>query len=237
MMSPLSVASYIPPGAVEFDLVVFDEASQIQPVDAFGALLRGRQAVVVGDGKQLPPTPFFEKLVDDSEAEEGERSTTGDLESILGLFNSKGAPDRMLRWHYRSQHDSLIAVSNHEFYEDKLFVFPSPDLSKTELGVVLHYHPETTYEPGSKRQNIREAEIVADAVMAHASKRPHLSLGVAAFSSALRLRDLERLFPAWVDVHRTDRCGKVRSPVPDRSGSSHCSSVTTTSKPMKGLVG
>jgi hypothetical protein len=184
MMSPLSVATYIPPGSVEFDLVVFDEASQVRPVEAFGALLRGRQSVVVGDSKQLPPTPFFEKLVDDADLDEDERSVTGDLESILGLFLSKGAPERMLRWHYRSRHDSLIAVSNQEFYGGKLFIFPSPDHAKEELGVVLHHHPETVYEPGTKRYNLGEAETVADAVMEHARTRPDLTLGVAAFSQS-----------------------------------------------------
>jgi very-short-patch-repair endonuclease len=184
MMSPLSIATYIPPGSVRFDLVVFDEASQIRPVDAFGAILRGQQAVVVGDSKQLPPTPFFEKLLAEAEAEEEERAVTGDLESVLGLFVSKGAPERMLRWHYRSRHDSLIAVSNHEFYGDGLLIFPSPDHAKEELGVVLHHHPETVYEPGSKRYNLREAEIVAAAVMEHARRRPDLSLGVAAFSQS-----------------------------------------------------
>ncbi len=183
MMSPLSVASYLPPGALTFDLVIFDEASQVRPVDAFGAILRARQAVVVGDSKQLPPTPFFEKLVDDAEEDES-RSFTGDLESILGLFASKGVPDRMLRWHYRSRHDSLIAASNHEYYDNKLLVFPSPDHAREELGVVLHHHPETVYEPGTKRYNQGEAEIVADAVMDHARAHPGRSLGVAAFSQS-----------------------------------------------------
>jgi len=184
MMSPLSIATYIPPGSVSFDLVIFDEASQIRPVDAFGAILRGRQAVVVGDSKQLPPTPFFEKLIEDAETQEEDRSVTQDLESILGLFVSKGAPERMLRWHYRSRHDSLIAVSNQEFYENSLQVFPSPDHAKEELGVVLRHHSDTVYEPGSKRYNLREAEIVADAVMEHACTKPQLSLGAAAFSQS-----------------------------------------------------
>lgn len=183
MMSPLSVASYLSPGSLTFDLVIFDEASQVRPVDAFGAILRARQAVVVGDSKQLPPTPFFEKLVDDADEDES-RSFTGDLESILGLFASKGVPDRMLRWHYRSRHDSLIAVSNHELYDNKLFVFPSPDHAREELGVVLRHHPETVYEPGTKRYNVGEAEIVADAVMEHARAHPGRSLGVAAFSQS-----------------------------------------------------
>lgn len=182
MMSPLSVATYLPPGTIEFDLVIFDEASQVRPVDAFGALLRARQAIVVGDLKQLPPTSFFEKLAGDADTEDDEEQTIQDLESVLGLFESKGIRSRMLEWHYRSRHDSLIALSNQEFYEDKLVVFPSPEHGRESLGVVFRHHPETVYEPGPKRTNSKEAAIVADAVMAHARQSPERSLGVAAFS-------------------------------------------------------
>lgn len=125
MMSPLSIATFLAPESVTFDLVVFDEASQVKPVDAFGALLRGRQVVVVGDSRQLPPTSFFDTLVAEEEADDDE-NVTGDLESILGLFVAQGARERMLRWHYRSRHESLMAVSNHLFYNDRLVVFPSP---------------------------------------------------------------------------------------------------------------
>ncbi|HEX5166029.1 MAG TPA: DUF4011 domain-containing protein, partial [Thermomicrobiales bacterium] len=140
MMSPLSIATFIPPGVLSFDLVVFDEASQIKPVDAFGALARGKQAVVVGDDKQLPPTSFFDTM---ASADEIDETTVSDIPSILGLFNSQSAPKRMLRWHYRSRHESLIAVSNHEFYENKLVVFPSPDHSRAEAGLVFRHLPET----------------------------------------------------------------------------------------------
>lgn len=97
MMSPLSIASYLPPGSVSFDLVVFDEASQVKPVDALGAIARGRQLVVVGDSKQLPPTRFFDAMIGDSDEDEEVESATADLESILGLIVSRGAPQRMLR--------------------------------------------------------------------------------------------------------------------------------------------
>lgn len=115
MMSPLSVAQFLEPGLVEFDLLVMDEASQIQPVDALGAIARCKQIVVVGDGKQLPPTSFFSRLTTDSEdvqPEEGEIQTAEakDMESILSLCSARGLPETMLRWHYRSRHHSLIAV-------------------------------------------------------------------------------------------------------------------------------
>ncbi|MCY4600495.1 MAG: DUF3320 domain-containing protein [Acidobacteria bacterium] len=190
MMSPLSIAKFIPPGSVRFDLVVFDEASQVRPVDAMGAILRARQAVVVGDNRQLPPTSFFDRVADDGEEEES--PATADLESILGMFCASGAPERMLRWHYRSRHESLIAVSNHEFYDNRLILFPSPNTRREKTGLSLHHDTSTCYERGSrKRFNPGEARVVADAVIAHARQRPDLTLGVAAFSlsQARRIED------------------------------------------------
>lgn len=183
LMSPLSVAAYLPPNDVHFDVVIFDEASQVRPVDAFGALLRASQAVVVGDSQQLPPTTFFDRFTEPGGDEE--EVDTGDLESILGLFRAQGAPERTLRWHYRSRHESLIAVSNRLFYEDRLVVFPSPDLGRQARGLVFHHLPDTFYEPGTnRRRNPGEAQAVARAVMEHARTRPEMTLGVAAFSLA-----------------------------------------------------
>ena len=186
MMSPLSIAKYIPPGSVDFDLVVFDEASQVRPVEALGAIIRGRQAVVVGDSKQLPPTSFFDRMADDGE---DEGSQTADLESILGMFCAQGAPERMLRWHYRSRHESLITVSNHEFYDDRLVVFPSPDAGRRDTGLVFRHDPEAHYQ--RRGINTAEAKTVARAVMEHARATPGLTLGVAAFSNvqARRIED------------------------------------------------
>ena len=180
MMSPLSIAMYLAPGSLQFDLVIFDEASQVKPVDAFGAIIRGGQLIVVGDDRQLPPTTFFESAIDVDE--DYTESVTVDLESILGLCLAKGMPQRMLRWHYRSQHESLITVSNYEFYDDKLVVFPSPDRDKRAVGLVYHYLPETEYGRGKSRANVGEARKVAEAVMMHARTSPDLTLGVAAFS-------------------------------------------------------
>jgi len=189
MMGPMSVAAYVPPGSVAFDLVVFDEASQVKPVDAFGALMRARQAVVVGDSKQLPPTSFFDSVTrgeESTEAEEGTTASVGDMESILSLFLGRGAPERMLRWHYRSQHHSLIAVSNHEFYGSELVVFPSPGGSTRARGLRLRHHPDTVYDRGNTSTNPGEAKHVAEAVMQHARENPDLTLGVVAFSVAQR---------------------------------------------------
>ena len=186
MMSPLSIAKYVPPGSVGFDLVVFDEASQVRPVEALGAIIRGRQAVVVGDSKQLPPTSFFDRMADDGDEE---ASLTADLESILGMFCAQGAPERMLRWHYRSRHESLITVSNHEFYDNRLVVFPSPDAGKADTGLVFRHNPEADYQ--RRGINTAEAKTVASAAMEHARKTPELTLGVAAFSNvqARRIED------------------------------------------------
>jgi len=180
MMSPMSIANFLPPGAIEFDLVIFDEASQVRPVEAIGAIARGKQLVVVGDTKQLPPTSFFDKLNTETEDEE---NVTADLQSILGMCDGQGAPSRMLKWHYRSRHESLISLSNHEFYEDKLVIFPSPG-SKQSMGLRFHYLPDAVYDRGKTRTNPLEAEAVAAAVIAHAQKSPELSLGVVAFSSS-----------------------------------------------------
>ena len=193
MMSPLSVAQFLTPGVFDFDLLVMDEASQIQPVDALGAVARAKQVVVVGDPKQLPPTAFFSKMTGaaDEDDEGGTRVT--DIESILGLFTARGLPMRMLRWHYRSKHQSLIAVSNRQFYENKLFIVPSPYTAEAGMGLRFHRIPQGVFDAGGMRTNQVEAKIVAQAIVAHAREHPELSLGVAAFSAAQRRAILDQL--------------------------------------------
>ena len=196
MMSPMSIATYLPPGTVTFDLVVFDEASQVRPVDALGALMRADQSVVVGDSKQLPPTKFFDIVTQSDDDDDDDDHVVSDMESILGLFRAEGAPDRMLRWHYRSRHESLIAVSNREFYENGLVVFPSPDSSRESIGLRYRHLPDTQYDRGRSSTNRKEAAVVAAQVMEHARHSPGLTLGVAAFSSPQReaiQNELERL--------------------------------------------
>ncbi len=186
LMSPLSVASYLPPGGPAFDLVVFDEASQVKPVDALGAILRGSQLVVVGDEKQLPPTSFFETMVSGEGVPEEEASVTEDLQSVLDLCAAKGMPSRMLRWHYRSRHDTLIALSNREFYGGDLVVFPSPHRNRPGEGLLYRHLAGTAYERGGSRTNPLEADAVAQAALEHARARPGMSLGVVAFSQPQR---------------------------------------------------
>ncbi|WP_082670098.1 DUF3320 domain-containing protein [Sphingomonas sanguinis] len=194
MMSPLSVAQFLTPGIFDFDLLVMDEASQIQPVDALGAVARAKQVVVVGDPKQLPPTAFFSKMTGGAPEDDDDGGTrVADIESILGLFTARGLPMRMLRWHYRSKHQSLIAVSNRQFYENKLFIVPSPYTAEAGMGLRFHRVPQGVFDAGGTRTNQVEAKIVAQAIVAHAREHPELSLGVAAFSAAQRRAILDQL--------------------------------------------
>ncbi|WP_067738227.1 DUF3320 domain-containing protein [Novosphingobium naphthalenivorans] len=194
MMSPLSVAQFLAPGVFEFDLLVMDEASQIQPVDALGAVARAKQVVVVGDPKQLPPTAFFAKMTGNSDEDDDDGvGRVGDIESILGLFTARGLPMRMLRWHYRSRHHSLIAVSNRQFYESKLFIVPSPYTAEAGMGLRFNHIPNGLFDAGNTRTNQVEAKIVAQAIIRHAYEHPELSLGVAAFSAAQRRAILDQL--------------------------------------------
>jgi very-short-patch-repair endonuclease len=190
MMSPLSVAQFLEPGKIEFDLLVIDEASQVKPVDALGAIARCRQLVVVGDDKQLPPSNFFSKLTSndtDQESDDEEIDSTlvkaKEMESILSLAKARGLKDTLLRWHYRSKHHSLIAVSNQRFYENKLYVVPSPWKQSPVLGLV--WRPvEGVYDRANTRGNAMEAKEVAKAVIKHAIHNHDQTLGVAAFSMA-----------------------------------------------------
>jgi len=191
MMSPMSIANFLPPAKVDFDVVIFDEASQVKAVDALGAILRGKQVIVVGDTRQMPPTDFFSRDLDQEDETE-----TADMESILSLFKAKGCNERYLRWHYRSRHESLIAVSNVEFYDSKLVVFPAAGQTPHATGILFRHLPDALYDRGKTRTNPGEAQAVAEAVLHHARTTPHLSLGVAAFSVTQRDRieeELERL--------------------------------------------
>ena len=186
MMSPLSVAQFLEPGVLQFDLLVIDEASQVEPVDALGGVARAKQIVVVGDTRQLPPTRFFARMtgndVPEEDTEDNNSVATKDVESILGLCLAKGLPQRMLRWHYRSKHQSLIAVSNKEFYENKLFIIPSPYDAASGMGLKFNYLPNGVFDSGATATNQVEAKAVAEAVIKHAKETPQFSLGIGAFS-------------------------------------------------------
>ena len=184
MMGPLSVSQYLEQGALKFDLVVMDEASQLRPEEALGAIARGSQLVVVGDPKQLPPTSFFDRMIDSGDDEDDDEAPAAisGMESILDICQQLFTPVRSLRWHYRSHHESLIAFSNHHFYKN-LIVFPSPYAKNPGLGVKYRYVKGGLYKD---RQNVPEAQRLVDAVLEHMIKRPDESLGVVTLNQTQR---------------------------------------------------
>lgn len=198
MMSPLSVAQFLDPdsvGHLTFDVVIFDEASQVKPEDALGAFLRGKQLVVMGDTKQLPPTAFFDSMVETDELDNYEISSLMDMESILHFCKSS-FPTRMLNWHYRSRHESLIAVSNQEFYDNQLLIYPSPEHQSDTLG--LHYvnldWQTAFYDRGRSSVNRGEAKTVVNAAIEHFKKYGESkSLGIGTFNTNQQRAILEEL--------------------------------------------
>ncbi|HEU4654086.1 MAG TPA: DUF4011 domain-containing protein [Steroidobacteraceae bacterium] len=183
LMSPLSVAQYLDAEHANFDVVVFDEASQIPVWDAVGAIARGRQLIVVGDPKQLPPTNFFNRADSEDEFEEQsqEDAPVKDLESILDECLGAGLPTLRLEWHYRSKHESLITFSNHRYYESRLVTFPSP---VTQDMAVRFVALPGVYDRGGSRTNRVEAEAIVKEIVEHFSDdaRRKLTLGVVTFN-------------------------------------------------------
>lgn len=180
MMSPLSVAQYLPPNDIIFDVLVVDEASQLRPEEALGSVARAHQVVIVGDPKQLPPTSFFDSIEKATEDE----TVASESESILDICLNLYKPIRQLRWHYRSQHESLIDFSNQQFYEGNLLVFPSPTgISSDELGVKYHYIKNSVYQ---NRRNKTEAKIIIDHLEQQMKRYPERSIGIGTFNSDQR---------------------------------------------------
>lgn len=181
MMSPLSVAQYLPAEQQLFDVVIFDEASQITVWDAVGALARGRQAIVAGDPKQMPPTNFFSRSDDDPD---GDVDVEGDLESILDEMIGASIPSKTLNLHYRSRRESLIAFSNSRYYDNGLVTFPAP--MHPDYGVRL-IRPDGHYARGKTRNNQGEARAIVDEVLRRLThedeKMRKLSIGVVTFNS------------------------------------------------------
>ena len=188
MMSPLSVSVFLEAQSYDFDLVIFDEASQVHTEDAIGAIMRGKQVIIVGDTKQLPPTSFFSTSLNDEDFDVDsddsiEDNDAGAYESILDEAVSV-LPERSLRWHYRSRHEHLIAFSNIKIYNSQLITFPSSTESAPDCGVEYVYVKDGIYDRGGKKNNIAEARKVADLVFEHFKKHPNRSLGVVTFSEA-----------------------------------------------------
>ena len=176
LMSPISAAQYLDPKREPFQLVVFDEASQLPTCKAVGALARGENAVIVGDPKQMPPTAFFATNTVDEDNLEAE-----DLESILDDCLALNMPQTHLLWHYRSRHESLIAFSNARFYENKLYTFPSVNDREAKVRLV---HVDGVFERGKQRQNRAEAQAIIDELRrrCHDEILSKQSVGVVTFN-------------------------------------------------------
>ena len=177
LMSPLSVAQYIDLNQSKFDLVIFDEASQMPTSEAVGAIARGKSLIVVGDPKQMPPTSFFSSnKIDDEEA------YIDDLDSILDDCIALSIPSRYLTWHYRSKHESLIAFSNSQYYDGKLYTFPSID---DRASKITHVPINGVYDKGRTRSNMAEAQAIVKEVLRRLAddELNKFSIGIIAFSS------------------------------------------------------
>lgn len=180
LMSPLSVSTFLAPDSVHFDVVIFDEASQIFPQDAIGAIYRANQMIVVGDSKQMPPSNFFNAIIE-SEDNDEDIGDVMDFESILDLCSTSMQQLR-LRWHYRSRYEQLITFSNKNFYDSDLVTFPSAKGDAVGIGVD-YYYVNGIFDRKA-HTNRKEAEFVVDLVYQNIEKYPERSLGVVAFSVA-----------------------------------------------------
>ncbi len=197
LMSPVTVAQYLQPEADLFDLVIFDEASQMNTAEAVGSIARAKAAIVVGDPRQLPPTAFFRSAYVDEENLENE-----DLESVLDDCLALGMPERHLLWHYRSKHESLIAFSNSMYYENRLCTFPSPDALESKVKLML---VNGTYDRGFTKRNRKESEALVQEVVRRLSD-PVLSrssMGIVTFSSAQQ-SDIEKLLGKELIARKLD---------------------------------
>lgn len=182
LMSPISVAQYLDAAHPPFDLVVFDEASQVPVWDAVGAIARGGEAVITGDPKQLPPTAFFMRG-DEQDYSDEALADVQDMESILDDCMAARLPTLPLRWHYRSRHESLIAFSNYYYYDNELLTFPSPFVGK---GVSYRHVPGGVYDRSKSRTNRAEAEAIVAEVVGRLRdpQQSGRSVGVVTFSIA-----------------------------------------------------
>ena len=182
MMSPLSVSLFLEASTYKFDVVIFDEASQVCTENAIGAISRAKQVIIAGDSKQLPPTNFFQAAVTDNDYDidsDDDDDESNAYESILDEANM--LPERTLRWHYRSRNEELIAFSNTKIYHNNLITFPSNIERIKDNGVEYTYVPTGRYDRGGKKGNVAEAEKVVDMIFEHISLHPERSLGVIAF--------------------------------------------------------
>ena len=207
LMSPLSVSTFLEPDKISFDTVIFDEASQIFPQDAIGAIYRGKQLIVVGDSRQMPPSDFFNSSVD-LDIDDEEVGDVADFESVLDICSSVFDTER-LTWHYRSRYEQLISFSNMHFYNNSLVTFPSSSTDHEGIGVD-YYYVDGIFDRRSKT-NRAEANFIVDLVYKHIEKYPDRSLGVVAFSVAQQslidklLSKRRELDPSYEEFFKADK--------------------------------
>ncbi len=198
LMSPITVSQYLKAENGLFDLVIFDEASQIPTAEAICSLARGKAAIVVGDPKQLPPTTFFDTRYVDEDNLENE-----DMESVLDDCLAINMPQRHLTWHYRSKHESLIAFSNTMYYDNRLCTFPSPDSLDSKVSFKLI--EDGVYDRGMSKRNKKEGDALVEEVIRRLSD-PILrkaSLGIVTFSNVQK-EYIEKKLSAEIVAKRLD---------------------------------
>jgi very-short-patch-repair endonuclease len=181
MMSPLTVSQFLP-GDYHFDVVIFDEASQVRPADAINCVYRADSLIVAGDEKQLPPTSFFDSAVED-DSDQYDEDVLDTFESLLHACKAGALRELSLLWHYRSRHEDLITFSNRSFYGNSMVTFPGALDHGNDIGVDF-FHAQGVYDRGGRRDNRVEAEFVARRVIHHFDTRPNRTLGVVALSQA-----------------------------------------------------
>ncbi|MEU5529321.1 DUF4011 domain-containing protein [Micromonospora chersina] len=213
LVSPASAANFLAPGSQRFDLVIFDEASQIRVAEAIGAMGRGSAVVVVGDSRQMPPSSIMQASHTVDDVDEGDGPVLEDLESILSEAVESGLPQRWLSWHYRSHDESLIAFSNRYYYDNKLSSLPSPGMSSS-AGITWR-RVDGRYDRGGSRTNDAEAR----AVLADITRRLHdpatagHSIGVVTFNIQQRDLILNLLEDSTDPIIREQLSGAVAEPV------------------------
>lgn len=213
MMSPLSVSMFLESDVYNFDVVIFDEASQVCTEDAIGAIYRGKQVIIAGDKEQLPPTNFFSANVSDEDFDVDDEKNIDDINSYESVLDEalSALPERTLLWHYRSRHEHLIAFSNIKVYGGSLITFPSNIDKVKDNGVEYIYVKSGVYERNGKKCNSVEAKKVAEIVFEHIKKFSSRSLGVVTFSQSqqhaieIAINDLRISNPRYEEFFNEDK--------------------------------
>ncbi len=190
--SPLGVAQFLHHSAYQFDVVIFDEASQIPTADAVVPMAHGKQVVIVGDSQQMPPTSFFDRTIDSASGDDDDDLAVTQFESVLQECETL-LPTRRLLWHYRSRDERLIAFSNHLFYDGSLLTFPASWSEHPARGVHFEYVANAIYGRGGSRTNPQEAERVIELLADELTSAPEQEVAVTAMSIAQGREIQERI--------------------------------------------